>query len=58
MQFKINISVVFDFEPEYYEDGTTAEQALAIELENTRDDPEELVANFLDSITVSGEIVP
>lgn len=58
MKLKINLSVEFEPQKDYYEEGTTLEEMLAIETNNAKDNPAVFLTLFsFGDIEVTGEIV-
>ena len=58
MKLKINLSIEFEPQKDYYEEGVTLEEMLAIEITNAKDDPVEFISSFsFDEVKVTGELV-
>lgn len=55
MKAKITITFEYEIVPDYYPEGAAAEECLAIDLANFKDDPCEALANF--DFVLKGELI-
>jgi len=59
MKIKITLAVEFDINKDNYDEDTTDQEALDIEIANASDEPAEYLSNFTtEDITISGELIP
>jgi hypothetical protein len=58
MKIQIILSIEFEPQKDYYEDGTSLKEMLSIELSNAKDAPIDFLSTFSpDDIKVTGSII-